>query len=172
MVLQALAHLNGRRIMLVIIGCGNPNRSDDGAGIAVIHELLKHYQGTLPETVRIFDAGTDGMGVMFMARGATTLIIVDASKTGAEPGAIYEVPGEELEGKPPESHTLHDFRWDHALYAGKQIFREAFPSDVAVYLIEAANLSLGLELSPPVSASVERVTDMIRTRIDSYVDAG
>ena len=170
--MQTLAYMIGKRVMLVIIGCGNPNRSDDGAGIAVIHGLLKHYQGHPPETVRIFDAGTDGMGVMFMARGATSLIIVDASMTGAEAGAIYEVPGEELEGEPPDSHTLHDFRWDHALYAGKQIFRETFPKDVAVYLIEAANLSFGLELSPPVSASVERVADIIRTRIESHAAAG
>jgi hydrogenase maturation protease len=154
--------------MLAIIGCGNPNRSDDGAGIAVVHELLKHYQGRLPQDVRLFDAGTDGMGVMFMARGATSLIVVDASATGAEPGAIHEVPGEELEGAPPDSHTLHDFRWDHALYAGRTIFRDEFPADVSVYLIEAANLAFGLELSPPVSASVERVTEMLRTRIDAY----
>jgi hydrogenase maturation protease len=154
--------------MLAIIGCGNPNRSDDGAGIAVVHELLKCYQGRLPKDVRLFDAGTDGMGVMFMARGAKSLIVVDASATGAEPGAIHEVPGAELEGAPPDSHTLHDFRWDHALYAGRRIFREEFPKDVSVFLIEAASLSLGLELSPPVSASVGRVAEMLRTRIDAY----
>jgi hydrogenase maturation protease len=130
--------------------------------------LLKCYQGRLPKDVRLFDAGTDGMGVMFMARGATSLIVVDASATGAEAGAIHEVPGEELEGAPPDSHTLHDFRWDHALYAGRKIFRDDFPKDVSVYLIEAANLAFGLELSPPVSASVERVTEMLRTRIDAY----
>jgi hydrogenase maturation protease len=168
MVLQALAHLNGDPVMLVIIGCGNPNRSDDGAGIAVVRKLLEHYREGVPTSVRIFDAGTDGMAVMFMARGATSLIIADASATGGEPGAIYKVPGEELEGKPPDSHTLHDFRWDHALYAGKQIFRENFPRDVSVYLIEASSLALGLELSEPVAASADRVADMIRTRIDSY----
>ena len=168
MVVQALAHLNGEPAMLVIIGCGNPNRSDDGAGIAVVHKLVECYRDGLPRSVRIFDAGTDGMAVMFMARGATSLIIADASVTGAESGAIHEVPGEELEGKPPDSHTLHDFRWDHALYAGKQIFRENFPRDVSVYLIEASSLSLGLELSEPVAASVDRVADMIRTRIESY----
>lgn len=154
--------------MLAIIGCGNPNRSDDGAGIAVIHNLLRCYHGRLPQDVRLFDAGTDGMGVMFMARGAISLIIVDASAAGSEPGAIHEVPGEELEGAPPDSHTLHDFRWDHALYAGRRIFQEEFPKRVSVYLIEASNLSFGLELSPPVAASVERVTEMLRTRIDAY----
>jgi hydrogenase maturation protease len=163
-----MADLTGGRTMLAIIGCGNPNRSDDGAGIAVVHELLKCYQRRLPPDVRLFDAGTDGMGVMFMARGSKSLIVVDASATGAEPGAIHEVPGEELEGAPPDSHTLHDFRWDHALHAGRRIFREDFPKDVSVYLIEASNLAFGLELSAPVSASVERVTEMLRARIDAY----
>ncbi len=154
--------------MLTIIGCGNPNRSDDGAGVAVAHGLTDRLAGALPPRVRIFDAGTDGMGVMFQARGSDALIIVDASSTGSEPGAVFEVPGAELEGKPPASHTLHDFRWDHALYAGRQIFRDDFPADVSVFLIEAASLDFGLELSPPVAAAVERVIEKILLRIKRH----
>ena len=37
------------------------------------------------------------MAAMFAARGCRTLIIVDASRSGSEPGAIFEVPGAELE---------------------------------------------------------------------------
>lgn len=154
--------------MLTIIGCGNPNRSDDGAGIAVAHGLVDRLKMQCPKNVRIFDAGTDGMGVMFQARGASSLILVDASSIGAEPGAIFEVPGHELEGKPPESFTLHDFRWDHALFAGRKIFRDEFPADVTVYLIEAASLDLGLELTPEAAAAVERVIESILLRISDH----
>ncbi|MFM6344532.1 MAG: hydrogenase maturation protease, partial [Dolichospermum sp.] len=51
----------------------------------------------------------------------------------------------------------HDFRWDHALAAGRKIFGDDFPQEVTVYLIEAANLDLGLELSPVVRRSADLV---------------
>lgn len=151
--------------MLTIIGCGNTNRSDDGAGVYVAQRLQQWLRDHPQPDVRIFDAGTGGMEVMFQARGATRLIIIDASQTGSEPGSIYQVPGAELCADREASYSLHDFRWDHALYAGRKIFREDFPADVTVFLIEAASLNLGLELSPVVKAAVDKVVDLIRTII-------
>ena len=145
--------------MIVVVGCGNSNRGDDGAGPHVIGALKA--RGLEQNGVRLFDAGTDGMATMFAARGCRTLIIVDASRSNSEPGAIFEVPGSELELSYKPSLNLHDFRWDHALSAGKQIFREDFPSDVMVLLIEAQTVELGVGLSTAVSAAVVKVTDRI-----------
>jgi hydrogenase maturation protease len=89
------------------------------------------------------------------------LIIIDASSTGSEPGAVFKVPGKELEALPELSYNLHDFRWDHALAAGKKIFKEDFPEEVTVYLIEAENLGFGLELSPVVQHSADLVFEEI-----------
>ena len=87
--------------------------------------------------MQLLDAGTDGMAVMFAARGCRSLIVVDACRSGSEPGAIFEVPGAELEQRYQPTLNLHDFRWDHALHAGRAIFGEEFPDDVVVLLIEA-----------------------------------
>ena len=89
---------------------------------------------------------------MFQARGATRLIIVDACSSGSEPGAVFEVPGAELEGLKPDSFTLHDFRWNHAIYAGRRMYGDAFPRDVTVFLIEAKTLEYGLDSRPKRSA--------------------
>ena len=51
--------------LTAIIGCGNPNRTDDGVGPYVI-KLLRDRD--LPDNVVLFDGGTDGMGVMYQAR--------------------------------------------------------------------------------------------------------
>ncbi len=153
--------------MLSVIGCGNLNRRDDAAGICVIQLLKQGFDGGLPAGVRLFDAGTAGMEVMFQARGSEVLVIVDAVRSGSEPGAIFKVPGEELAARPPPSYNLHDFRWDHALYAGQQIFGEGFPQKVIAYLIEASDLSVGIGLTPPVEASVRRVADKIRHDIQA-----
>ncbi len=154
--------------MLTVIGCGNLNRSDDGVGVIVAQELMQRNLASPREDVCIFDAGTDGMGVMFQARGCESLIIIDASNSGSEAGAIFEVPGVELEGKPPDSFNLHDFRWDHALYAGRQIFKDDFPKQVSVYLIEGQSFDLGLELSPAVQSAVSEVVSKIEARIADY----
>lgn len=158
--------------MLTIIGCGNTNRSDDGVGVYVAQQL-QAWLGEHPrQNVRVFDAGTGGMEVMFQARGSSVLVIVDASQTGSQPGSIYRVPGEELSSDRGASYSLHDFRWDHALYAGRRIFREDFPDDVTVFLIEAATLELGLTLSPLVKQSADQVIGLIRELITSYEPSG
>jgi hydrogenase maturation protease len=150
---------------LAIIGCGNPNRRDDGAGIEVLRRLRGHVDNA--GGVRLLDAGTDGMGVMFAARGCAAVIIIDACRTGSEPGAIFEVPGAELERRHAGSFTLHDFRWDNALYAGRQIFRENFPTDVTVFLVEAESVDFGIGLSPVVDAAVDRIAAKIRERVNA-----
>ena len=115
--------------MIAVIGCGNANRKDDAVGLEVI-SLLQRSSGTCATApmLRLLNAGTDGMAVMFAARGCKTLLIVDSCRTGAAPGAIFEIPGGELESPHAPSLNLHDFRWDHALYAGRQMYRDDFPA--------------------------------------------
>lgn len=143
--------------MLTIIGCGNLNRNDDAVGVIIAQRLQQYLAQNIHPNIRVFDCGTAGIEVMFQARGSEKLIILDASCTGSEPGAIFKVPGKELEALPEPSYNLHDFRWDHALAAGRKIFQDDFPSLVIVYLIEAANLDLGWELSPVVQHSADLV---------------
>jgi len=149
---------------LAVIGCGNLARSDDGVGPHVVRALAGRELG-----VRLLDAGTDGMAVIYAARGCRTLILVDASRSGAPPGTVYEVPGAELENAAPPALSLHDFRWDHALFAGRRVYGDAFPRDVTVLLVEAANTGYGVELSPAVAAAAqqvaERVAQLVRQRL-------
>jgi hydrogenase maturation protease len=152
--------------MITVIGCGNPARSDDGVGVWVAQQLLAEYREDTQ--VRVLDAGTSGIEVMFKARGSAALIIIDAATSGAEPGQIFEVPGAELENPTPQRAGAHGFRWDHALYAGRKMFGEAFPEQVAVFLIEAADVSLGLELSDSVATAANLLLARVRERIESY----
>ncbi len=154
--------------MLTIIGCGNSNRSDDGVGVYVAQRLQTLLRSDPKENVRVFDAGTGGIDVMFHARGSSRLIIVDASNTGSDPGSVYEVPGEELIAEREPSYSLHDFRWDHAIYAGRKIFKDDFPVDVTVFLIEAASLDIGLELTEKAKRSADVVIGRLKAIIAEY----
>ncbi|GAA6615846.1 hydrogenase maturation protease [Scytonema sp. NUACC26] len=152
--------------MFTIIGCGNLNRSDDAVGVIIAQKLQQYLIKHPHPQVRVYDCGTAGMEVMFQARGSKKLMILDASSTGSEPGAIFKVPGEELEALPEPSYSLHDFRWDNALAAGKKIFKEDFPEEVIVYLIEAENLDFGFELSSAVTSSAEVVFQEIISTLE------
>jgi hydrogenase maturation protease len=157
--------------MLCIIGCGNSTRCDDGVGVYIAQTLRAFLLRNPQRNVVVHDAGTGGMDVMFQARGARRLIIVDAAASGSQPGAIFRVPGEELASEPDVGYSLHDFRWQHALTAGRKIFMADFPSDVTVYLIEAGSVAYGLQLSEAVMASAARVIEEIRGIILAYNDA-
>lgn len=154
--------------MLTIIGCGNLNRCDDAVGVMIAQKLQQNLDNQFSSKVRIYDCGTAGMEVMFQAKGSQKLIIIDACSTQSEPGTIYKVPGKELEALPEPSYSLHDFRWDHALAAGRKIFQEDFPDDVTVYLIEAENLTLGLEISPSLQPAIKQTIDWIQQEIDDF----
>jgi hydrogenase maturation protease len=157
--------------MIAVIACGNANRSDDGAGPEVLRALRARAVGGEAPDLCLLDAGTDGMAVMFAARGCRSLIIVDACRSGSEPGAVFEVPGAELDRPYTPALNLHDFRWDHALHAGRMIFRDDFPADVVVLLIEAETVELGIGLSRPVAAAVDKVVARVEGLIEERLGA-
>jgi hydrogenase maturation protease len=154
---------------LIVIGCGNPVRGDDGVALEVIRRL-RAARPALPEGVELIDAGTAGMDVMFRVRHAREVVIVDACRSGSEPGAIFRLPGREAMTPVEPAFTLHGLRWDHALYAGTRMFGGDFVDRTEVLLIEAATLDFGLELSAPVRLAAQRAAEMIAARIDAEAE--
>ena len=145
---------------VAVIGCGNPVRGDDGVGPHVVRALVE--RGFAREAgVKLHDAGTDDMAEMHAAKGCRRLIVIDAVRSGSPPGAVFEVPGSELADRPPPAVTLHDFRWEHALFAGRRLYGEEFPAEVTVLLVEAQSTGYGLELSPVVAAAAEKVAERV-----------
>jgi hydrogenase maturation protease len=147
----------------LVIGCGNLLRGDDAAGPVLIRRL---WDRGLPEGVRCADAGTGGMDVAFQMRGVPELILVDACRSGREPGEVFEVPGRELERLPPLSGiNLHAFRWDHALAFARWLLGDDYPQRVTVCLIEGACFEVGEPLSPAVDRAVELLADRLLERL-------
>ncbi len=144
-----------------VIGCGNSNRSDDGVGREVLRLLAMRGKGDDPSRVTLLDAGTDGVAVMFAARGCRHLIIVDACRTGAVPGAVFEVPGDTLDDADGPPLGTHEFRWDHAIAAGRRMFRDGFPAAVTVFLVEAGSLEFGVGPTADFAAAAEKVASRI-----------
>jgi hydrogenase maturation protease len=150
-----------RPASVAIIACGNPTCTDDGVGAEVLRRLAACGLGADPARVKLLDAGTDGVAVIFAARGCRRLIVVDACHGGSEPGAVFEFPGSELADAPARPLATHDFRWEDAIAAGRRIFGAEFPAELTVLLVEAQSLDFGLGLTPIVWAAAAKVADRI-----------
>lgn len=146
---------------VLVIGCGNILRGDDAVGPVLVRHL--HERG-VPDGVRLVDGGTAGMDVAFAMRGAGRVVIVDAARTGNEPGTTYRLPAEALAQLPPVDgvHT-HNFRWDHALALGDWLLGPDRPTDVTVLLVEAGGFEPGAPLTPPVEAAMLALADLVET---------
>lgn len=143
----------------LIIGCGNLLRGDDATGPVLIRRM---WEKGLPDHVHCADGGTGGMDVAFQMRGVKHVILVDACQSGSEPGAIFEVPGHEVEQLPPmEGINLHAFRWDHAIAFGHWLLKDDYPEQVTVFLIEGADFEIGEELSPAVDKAIDQLVDRL-----------
>ncbi len=143
----------------LIIGCGNLLRGDDATGPVLIQRMWKRG---LPDHVHCADGGTGGMDVAFQMRGVRHVILVDSCQSGSEPGAMFEVPGDEVEELPPiEGINLHAFRWDHAIAFGRWLLKDDYPEKVTVFMIEGAEFEIGAQLSPVVDAAVDKLVDRL-----------
>lgn len=146
-------------VPVLVVGCGNLLRGDDAVGPLLVRHL---WERGVPDGVELVDGGTAGLDVAFKMRGRRKVVIVDAARTGAEPGTLYRLPGEELENLPPvDGINQHAFRWDHALAVGRWLLKDAYPPQVVVFLIEAANLEPGADLTPAVAAGLERAIECV-----------
>ena len=93
------------------------------------------------------------MDVAFQMRGVPDVVLVDACRSGSEPGAIFRVPGSEarttssLDG---DQHAL-SFRWGIMRWrlGAAWLLKDEYPKNITVYLIEAEQLEFGAPLSSP-----------------------
>lgn len=146
-----------RIVTTCVIGCGNVTRGDDGVGPYVIAALAPR----VPPAVTLCDAGSNGMEVIYRARGAERLILIDALASDETPGALYELPGTECAQAAPRLYSLHAFRWEHALAAARQLYGEDFLARTTVYLVGAESLDYRTQLSAPVRAAADRLVERL-----------
>ncbi|MFO0840744.1 MAG: hydrogenase maturation protease [Phycisphaerae bacterium] len=149
---------------VVIIGCGNPLRGDDGVGPVVIERLRARG---VPPHVCLRDAGTGGVEVLDEIEGADRAIFVDACRSGAVPGTILERRAADLPSATGGGLNPHAFRWDHALALARELNDPTCPGEMTAYLIEGANFAPGTGLSPAVDAAANELVARLLTLLST-----
>lgn len=134
----------------IMIGVGNPDRGDDGAGVAVAEKLTGMK-------THVVDAGA--MDLYELWTDHDSVVVVDAMRSGGEPGTIrsFDVVSTPL---PNETFaSTHSFGPAAGIEIARALGR--MPAAIEVIGIEAGNLTVGTGLSPEVAAAVAVVAEEI-----------
>ncbi|MEU3778234.1 hydrogenase maturation protease [Streptomyces sp. NPDC032472] len=157
--------MSGRTL---IAGIGNVFLGDDGFGVEAVRRLSA--SGTpLPDGVETADIGIRGVHLAYrLLDGYDTLVLVDATARGAEPGTLYliDAAGPDAEPVAPQGAVLdgHHMSPDAVLAllgtlcAGTGAIP---PRQIWVVGCEPACLDEGIGLSAPVAAAVPQAVRMV-----------
>lgn len=138
---------------MLIIGCGNPDRADDAAGILVARRLRE--QG-----FHAVEHCGDGLALIDMWNSADDVIVVDAMMSGAAPGTIRVWnPVAETICDAEMRCSTHDFGPAEAVELARVMDR--LPHQIQFYGIEAVNFNPGAEPATEILAAVDQVVHMI-----------
>jgi hydrogenase maturation protease len=144
----------------IFIGVGNPFRSDDGVGRAVVRRL----SGRIPVGIKVLEETGDGAELLEAWQGAERVILVDAVQSGAPPGTIHRLDAK-LEKLPSWfSHSsTHSFGVAEAIELARTM--GDLPPGLVVYGIEGLDFSAGTALSPEVAEVVSSAANLILQEI-------
>jgi hydrogenase maturation protease len=142
--------------MVVVIGVGNEYRRDDGAGLAVVSSLY----GRLPPGVELVLTDGEPTRLIEAWTGAALAIVVDAVRADPpSPGRVHRFELDRPLAGATRTASSHGFGLDDAIQLALALDR--MPGRLIVHAIEAADLTQGTGLTPPVAAAVEEVASAV-----------
>ena len=144
--------MSEERARCVVIGIGNPDRGDDGAGRAVARWL----RGRLAPEVEIIEQDGEASSLLACFEDAEMAYLVDASSANGKAGCIrrFDVSAAPL---PQDVHGLstHGLGLAEAIELARAL--GSLPPGCIVYAIEGEVFEPGAPLSAAVKAAVPEV---------------
>ena len=137
---------------IVVIGVGNPDRGDDGAGRAVARRLRGHLQND----VQVIDLNGETTDLLEALEGVAAAYLIDAGVSGSAPGTVrrFDVSSAPLPADALAAST-HGLGLAHAVELARALGQ--LPPRCIVFAIEGESFEIGA----PMSAAVERAADAL-----------
>lgn len=134
---------------VLVAGVGNVFFGDDAFGVEVVRRLAAHG---LPQFVKVSDFGIRGMHLAYeILSGYETVILVDATGRGGEPGTIYLIePDLAASGGSPDAHSMAL----QSVFGFMNVLGGPVPR-ILIVGCEPAATEEGMGLSQPVRAAVD-----------------
>jgi hydrogenase maturation protease len=143
----------------VLIGCvGNVLRGDDGFGPAVAERLTD-----LPEGAEVVETGIGGIALLQeLMAGCEGLVLIDAVDHGAEPGTVFVISPEVLDGE--HVADVHLANPERVLTMAKAM--GALPERVLIVGCQPDEVD---ELSEGLSARVKEAVPVAVSKVEEAV---
>ncbi|MGF1474859.1 MAG: hydrogenase maturation protease [Geminicoccaceae bacterium] len=152
---------------VLIIGVGNPDRGDDGAGRKVIELLRDRLARTLPQDgLELAEHSGETTSLVEAFAGREYVAIIDAASSGDALGTYrrFEAADGPLPADLGETSS-HGFGVAQAIELARAL--GSLPERCQVYAIEGAIFDMGASLSPAVLQAAEDVAADITRQIDA-----
>lgn len=140
----------------LVIGIGNPDRGDDGAG----HEVIRLLTGRAPPGVKLLRHTGEATTLMGCLQRADAAYLIDASASGAAPGTVRRF--DVVAGALPSGLAVvssHGLGLAQAIEMARIL--GALPRRCLVYAIEGHRFSVGASLTAAVVRATAVVADQI-----------
>lgn len=148
---------------IVILGVGNLLLSDEGVGVHVAHELMKL---DLPPEVSVVEGGTDGFRLLNVITEADRVIVIDAVRSGADPGSIYRFDVKDVRNVPPGFMTsVHQVGILEVIELSELIGKTPRTTVIGV---EPKSLEMSMELSPEVKEKIPRIIELVLEEVKRF----
>ena len=134
----------------VVLGIGNTILTDEGAGVRAVEALERSWK--LPENVLAIDGGTSGMEMIEDLSKLDLLIVLDVVKTGAAPGTVVKIAGDDIPVFFRRKWSPHQIALPDVLASLELL--DAMPKEIVVLGVEFISLELGLDMTPTVAEKV------------------
>lgn len=148
---------------LLFLGLGNPILSDDAVGIRVV-DKIKSIMGD-SNGIDFVTGSMAGLRILDVIQGYDELVIVDAIEKGGEPGTLYKIPIEDLEGT-LHLTSLHSINLVTAIELGRKMSLK-IPKRISIYGIEVKDVvKFSEKMTPEVEESIPKnVEEIIRREV-------
>jgi hydrogenase maturation protease len=147
-----------RRVL--VLGIGNLLMGDEGVGVHAARVLEAE---SLPAGVDVLDGGTGGFHLLSCLQEYPSVIIIDATMDGGEPGTVKTITPEFLSDY-PRSFGAHDVGLRDLIESAALLGPLPRVHLVTVSIADLRNLTT--ELTPPVQRALAEVVRAVRGILD------
>jgi hydrogenase maturation protease len=140
----------------IVLGLGNTLNRDEGLGVHAV-KALEARLGSAGVQLEFLDGGVLGLNLLPWVEECSHLLVLDAINARKEPGTLIEMKRDEIPLYSGIKLSDHQVTFQEVL--GLANFRGHLPEHLHLIGIQPADLTIGVELSPLIMATVPQVLE-------------
>lgn len=152
---------NTESARIMVMGLGNTLNRDEGLGVNALNDLESYLKENLGESLNpdleFVDGGALGLNLLPWVEECSHLLVLDAINAHKDAGTLIELQKEEIPLYTGIKMSDHQITFQEVL--GLANFRGKLPGHLQMIGIQPADISIGVGISPQVTASMPKVQE-------------